>query len=112
MGKGDWRKVITWATVILLVSLIAILMLFNFAFMWVSGVSRGKSSDWLVLYGNKFGGLIGGGFTYLALMLTFKEQKKDSYPLLYLPKQNMDFIEDANPDNGLDLSFNQIHIYF
>ena len=112
MGKGDWRKVITWATVILLVSLIAIPMLFNFTFMWESGLSRGKSSDWFVLYGNIFGGLIGGGFTYLALMLTFKEQKKDSYPLLYLPKQNMDFIEDANPDKGLDLALNQIHIDF
>ncbi|WP_338470926.1 hypothetical protein R4Z10_19465 [Niallia sp. XMNu-256] len=56
----------------LIVTLIFIPIIFNIFFLWDSGYARGKTSDWFTLYGNIFGGLIGGFFTFIALMLTFR----------------------------------------
>lgn len=82
----------------LLVALVVIPVLFNVLFLWDSGLARGKISDWFVLYGNIFGGLIGGFFTYLSLVLTFKEQKENKKnemkPRIDVPYQSIEFIDD------------------
>ncbi len=66
-------------------------------FLWDSGLSRGETSDWFTLYGNIFGGLIGGFFTYLALVLTLNDQKesikKEKRPRIDIPYQSINFIE-------------------
>lgn len=77
----------------LIVSLIIVPILFNIFFMWDSGLSRGEMSDWFVLYGNIFGGLIGGFFTYLALLLTLNDKKKEMMPKIDIPYQSIDFID-------------------
>lgn len=61
--------------VALVVALLIIPIGFNFIFMWESGFSKGKTSDWFVLFGGIFGGLIGGFFTYLALVFNLKSEK-------------------------------------
>lgn len=87
----------------LVVSLIVVPVIFNFLFMWESGWSRGETGDWFTLYGNIFGGLIGGFFTYLALLLTFKEQnetkKKEIRPRIDIPHQTIEFIDSGDQLN-------------
>jgi biopolymer transport protein ExbD len=65
--------------------------------MWESGWSRGGTSDWFVFYGNIFGSLIGGFFTFIALLLTLKNQdeskKQEKRPRLDIPHQSIEFIE-------------------
>lgn len=84
----------------LVISLIIVPILFNFLFMWESGFSKGETGDWFTLYGNIIGGLIGGFFTYLALLLTFKEQKEakkeEMRPRIDLPHQTIEFIDSGN----------------
>ncbi|MGG4264508.1 hypothetical protein [Peribacillus simplex] len=67
------------------------------------GWSRGETGDWFTLYGNIFGGLIGGFFTYLALLLTFKEQnetkKKEMRPRIDIPHQTIEFIDSGDQLN-------------
>lgn len=81
----------------LIVSLIIVPSLFNFLFLWESGLSNGKTSDWFTLYGNIIGGLIGGFFTYLSLLLTFKEQKEtkieEMRPRIDILYQTIEFID-------------------
>ncbi|ALC85711.1 hypothetical protein AM499_07650 [Bacillus sp. FJAT-22090] len=59
----------------LVVALLIIPIGFNFFFMWESGFAKGNTSDWFVLFGGIFGGLIGGFFTYLALVFNLKSEK-------------------------------------
>lgn len=61
---------------ILLLCFIVIPVLFNFLIMWDSGLAKGESSDWFTFYGNIVGGLIGGSFTYLALIKTLKRDEE------------------------------------
>ncbi|MBR8645866.1 hypothetical protein KEH51_23440 [[Brevibacterium] frigoritolerans] len=55
--------------VTLLLALIAIPMMFNYWFLWDSGEAKGDTSDWFTLYGNIFGGLIGGFFYILGFVI-------------------------------------------
>ncbi|MFU7590090.1 hypothetical protein ACMX9J_14290 [Priestia sp. RMT2NF4] len=95
--KFDFKFNIKFVIITLVVALIVVPVLFNFLFMWESGWSRGETSDWFTLYGNIIGGLIGGFFTYLALLLTFKEQKEtkknEMRPRIDIPHQNFEFID-------------------
>ncbi|MBT2685061.1 hypothetical protein [Bacillus sp. ISL-37] len=96
--EGKRLKNVLLGLVTLLVALIVIPMMFNYWFLWDSGEAKGVTSDWFTLYGNIFGGLIGGFFTYLALLLTFKEQKEnkkeDMRPRIDIPYQRITFSED------------------
>lgn len=97
-----------FAVVTLIAALIIIPIGFNFLFIWESGYSRGNTGDWFVLYGNIFGGLIGGFFTYLALLLTLNNQRREKSeemrPRIDIPHKSIDFIE------GADFFSNQIAI--
>jgi hypothetical protein len=68
--------------------------------MWESGWSKGETSDWFTLYGNIIGGLLGGFFTYLALLLTFKEQKEtkkdEMRPRIDIPHQTIEFVDSGD----------------
>lgn len=86
----------------LIVTLGVIPVIFNFVFLIDSGYAKGEMSDWFTLYGNIFGGLIGGFFTYVALMLTFKKEdenkKNEMKPKIDIPHKSIEFIlsNDAN----------------
>lgn len=86
----------------LIVALIVVPIIFNYVFMWESGWSRGETSDWFTLYGNIIGGLIGGFFTYLALMLTFKDQNdrkvSEMKPRIDIPHQTIEFKTDITDE--------------
>ncbi|MED2035649.1 hypothetical protein P4V58_00080 [Bacillus wiedmannii] len=95
----------------LLVALIVIPVLFNLLFLWDSGLARGEMSDWFVLYGNIFGGLIGGFFTYLALELTFRQKEKDLQPQIDIPHQMIEIVDadhDTNPFIPIAIELNNI----
>jgi hypothetical protein len=89
--KFKWLFVV----LVLIVALLVIPVTFNYLFIWESGEAKGKTSDWFVFYGNIFGGLIGGFFTYLALLLTFKKQEeekiKEKRPRMDIPHQTIEF---------------------
>lgn len=109
--KFDWKFVV----IALFIALIGAPILFNFLFIWESGWSKGDTSDWFTLYGNIFGGLIGGFFTYLALLLTFKEQRNTRIetlkPRIDIPHQRIEFVEDGNGaslSNPIQIEFNNI----
>jgi len=87
------KKTIKFILLTLGVTLIGIPVCFNFLFVWESGLSHGETSDWFGLYGNIFGGLIGGFFTYLALMLTIEDKKKEMRPKIDIPHQSIEFID-------------------
>lgn len=93
----DFKFNTKFVIITLVASLLVVPFLFNLLFMWESGLSRGEPSDWFTLYGNIFGGLTGGFFTYLALLLTFKEQKEtkqeDMRPRIDIPHQTVEFID-------------------
>jgi hypothetical protein len=92
-------KFVIFVIITLIVALIIIPICFNYLFMWHSGLSKGETSDWFVFYGNIFGGLIGGFFTYLSLLLTFKKEKKDKFeekrPRIDIPHQNFEFTDSG-----------------
>lgn len=94
--KFDWKFIVGT----LIIALLVVPILFNFLFMWESDWANGESSSWFTLYGNIFGGLTGGFFTYLALLLTFKEQKEnkkqDMRPRIDIPHQIVEFIDSAD----------------
>lgn len=96
----------------LIVALIVFPMLFNYVFLWDSGFSKGNTSDWFVLYGGIFGGLIGGYFTYIALLLTFNNETKKKQdqmrPRIDIPYQTFDFINDENFRNIISIELNNI----
>lgn len=96
----------------LIVALIVVPVIFNYAFMWESGWARGETSDWFTLYGNIIGSLIGGFFTYLALLLTFKEQKENKQeemrPRIDIPYQNIDFIHNDDSYEVIAIEINNI----
>jgi len=100
--KFDFKFNLKFVIITLIVSLVIVPILFNIFFMWDSGLSRGETSDWFTLYGNIIGGLIGGFFTYLALLLTLNDQKvnkkKEMRPRIDIPYQNIEFI-DTNDSN-------------
>ncbi|EMX0192427.1 hypothetical protein AAFX88_003433 [Bacillus cereus] len=83
----------------LLVTLIGIPVLFNFVFLLDFGLAKGEMSDWFTFYGNIFGGLIGGFFTYGALLLTFRQKEKEMKPQMDIPHQIIEFIDDDNDTN-------------
>jgi hypothetical protein len=60
---------------VILLSFIVIPILFNFLIMWDSGLAKGETGDWFTFYGNIVGGLIGGAFTYFALIKTLKRDE-------------------------------------
>lgn len=97
--KFDYKFNVKFIIYTLVIALIIVPILFNIFFMWDSGLSRGETSDWFTLYGNIFGGLIGGFFTYLALLLTLNDKKKEMKPKIDIPYQSIDF---------LDSEFNQV----
>ncbi|WP_233005481.1 hypothetical protein [Exiguobacterium aurantiacum] len=74
MGKSKFQ-IFKFLAITIFVSLILIPMIFNFFFLWDSGSAKGKTEDWFTLYGSIFGGLIGGFFTYLALIYTLNYDK-------------------------------------
>lgn len=96
--KLDFKFVI----ITLIVALVIIPVSFNLFFLWDSGLARGETSDWFTLYGNIFGGLIGGFFTYLAVILTLKKEKEDKIeekrPRIDIPNQNIKFIGSDQND--------------
>ncbi|MGG0287202.1 hypothetical protein ABEY41_19185 [Peribacillus butanolivorans] len=106
----DIKFNLKFVIITLIVSLVIVPILFNILFMWDSGLSRGETSDWFTLYGNIIGGLIGGFFTYLALLLTFKEQKNtkknEMRPKVDIPHQTIEFIKP----NGNTINFEPIKI--
>ncbi|MEA3318410.1 MAG: hypothetical protein U9Q88_00175 [Bacillota bacterium] len=75
MFKGLKNTIIIILTT-LVISLVVIPIVFNYLFLWESGQARGDTSDWFTLYGGILSGLIGGLFTYLALMLTLRNDSK------------------------------------
>lgn len=79
----------------LFITLIIIPISFNVFFLWESGFAKGKTSDWFAFYGNIFGGLISGFFTYIALILSFQRDKKlkkeENSPKIDIPHQNFKF---------------------
>lgn len=74
VGKSKLQITI-FLSITIFVSLILIPMVFNFFFLWDSGMSKGNLENWFTLYGSIFGGLIGGFFTYLALIYTLNYDK-------------------------------------
>ncbi|PEZ08791.1 hypothetical protein CN330_23820 [Priestia megaterium] len=74
MGKSK-RQTFIFISATIAIALIVIPMAFNFLFLWDSGLSKGKTDDWFTMYGSIFGGLIGGFFTYIALVYTLKHDK-------------------------------------
>ncbi|PEB16989.1 hypothetical protein COO08_19475 [Bacillus toyonensis] len=78
----------------LVVTLVGVPVLFNYVFLYESGHAKGEMSDWFTFYGNIFGGLIGGFFTYVALILTFKKQEEDMQPQIDIPHQSFEFVDD------------------
>lgn len=109
--KKHGRKLL-FVILTLIVALIVFPMLFNYAFLWDSGLSRGQTSDWFVLYGGIFGGLIGGFFTYISLLLTFNNENKKKQdqmrPRIDIPYQNFEFIDDKNFSKSLSIELNNI----
>lgn len=109
--KNHWGKIII-GILSLIVALIGIPVMFNFAFMWDSGHAKGQTSDWFVFYGNIFGGLIGGFFTYLAVVLTFRNEKKkkeeEMRPNLDIPNKSYEFIDDNNYNGSIAIDINNI----
>ncbi|TVX77172.1 hypothetical protein FQP34_22375 [Peribacillus simplex] len=101
--KFDFKFNIRFVVITLIVALVVVPILFNVLFLWESGWSRGETSDWFTLYGNIFGGLIGGFFTYLALLLTFNDQKenkkKEMSPRIDIPHQTIEFIDSDDKFN-------------
>jgi hypothetical protein len=101
--KFDFRFNLKFIVVTVVVSLIVVPIVFNYLFMWDSGLSRGETSDWFTLYGNIIGGLLGGFFTYLALLLTFKEQKEtkkeEMRPRIDIPHQTIEFFDTDEKPN-------------
>lgn len=101
-----------FAIVILLFALIIIPICFNFLFIWDSGFSNGKTSDWFVFYGGIFGGLIGGFFTYLALLLTLNNQRdqkvKEMRPRIDIPFQSMTFSSKKDDNDRIAIELNNI----
>lgn len=75
MKKNNF-EIIKFLALSIFISLIVIPMTFNFLFLWDSGLAHGNLEDWFTLYGSIFGGLIGGFFTYLALLYTLKHDKE------------------------------------
>lgn len=98
--KFDFRINLKFVFISLVVALIVVPILFNYLFLWESGEARGETSDWFTLYGNIIGGLLGGFFTYLALLLTFKEQKEtkmeEMRPKIDIPHQTIEFIDSGD----------------
>jgi hypothetical protein len=96
----------------LFTSLVVVPFLFNILFLWDSGMARGETSDWFTLYGNIFGGLIGGFFTYLALLLTIRKQKEDKVndmrPRMDIPHQSFDFVDDENDFKPIKIELNNL----
>ncbi|MFJ8517691.1 hypothetical protein [Lysinibacillus xylanilyticus] len=96
----------TFVIITLVVALVVVPISFNFFFLWESGWSNGTTSDWFTLYGNIIGGLIGGFFTYLALLLTINDQKKSKQeemrPRIDIPHQTIEFVYTNN-----DTSYNK-----
>ncbi|WKA59951.1 hypothetical protein QWY16_07545 [Planococcus shenhongbingii] len=103
--KFDWKFII----ITLIVALILVPVSFNYLFMWESGWSKGAESDWFTLYGNVFGGLTGGFFTYLAVLLTLRHDKqskeKETAPQLDILHKNISF-----KLNSIDHELNKIGI--
>lgn len=79
------NKLLFFVIVTLIVSLIVIPIIFNFLFIWDSGLARGKTSDWFTLYGNIMGGLFGGFFTFIALRISINNEKEKE---MIIDKQN------------------------
>lgn len=102
--KLDFKFNAWFVIITLVVALVLVPIIFNFVFMWESGWSRGKTSDWFVLYGNIIGGLIGGFFTYLALILTLNYQNKDKKnemrPRIDIPHQIIEFLDTGDEINN------------
>lgn len=95
----------------LLVTLIGIPVLFNFVLLLGTGLAKGNMSDWFTFYGNIFGGLIGGFFTFGALLLTFKKEKKDMKPQIDIPHQGIEFIDDGKgTDSFIPIAIELINI--
>lgn len=98
----------------LIIALLIVPISFNFLFMWESGLSRGGSSDWFTLYGNIFGGLTGGFFTYLAVLLTLnhnqKTREKETAPQLDILHKNVEFRENeiGNEPNKIGVEITNI----
>jgi hypothetical protein len=96
----------------LIVTLVIIPFLFNLLFIGESKWNNGETSDWFTLYGNIFGGLIGGFFTYLALLLTINEQKEDKRnemrPQMDIPHQSINFIDSDNDLSDVVIELNNI----
>lgn len=67
------RQIFYFFFIFIIVSVLIIPVVFNFLFLWESGYSRGKTEDWFTFYASIFGGLIGGFFTYLALIYTLEQ---------------------------------------
>jgi len=80
--------------------------------MWDSGLSNGKTSDWFVFYGSIFGGLIGGFFTYLALLLTLNNERdekvKEMRPRIDIPFQSMKFSSEKDNNDRIVIELNNI----
>lgn len=87
-----------FVVITLIVALIVVPISFNYLFMWDSGSARGETSDWFTLYGNIFGGLTGGFFTYLAVLLTLRHDKqskeKETAPQLDILHKNVELREN------------------
>lgn len=104
------RGFMIWTVV---VTLVIIPVLFNFVFLWDSGLAKGEMSDWFTLYGNIFGGLIGGFFTFLAVQLTFEKEEankeNEMRPRIDIPNQSIEFTdEDENIFSPIVIELNNI----
>lgn len=77
-------------TASLIGSLIVFPMVFNFLFLWNSGLSRGSTSDWFTLYGNITGGLIGGAITYFSLVKTLSNEREKMKNMTQKELENKD----------------------
>lgn len=95
----------------IIITIVIIPISFNFFFLWDSGLSKGSISDWFGFYGSIFGGLIGGFFTYGAVILTINNQKrekeKDLRPKIDIPHKNF-YFSDSAPFEPIVIELNNI----